>query len=322
VDVDGAVFRDFVMRYTAVNNRGTSPKFLYGESYGGPRSAVLADLLESAGVHLSGVVLQSPALNYNSNCGIIIEAIACSGYLPSYGAIASWFNIATPSTPPAQLPALMTQLRPFSDDEYAPAVVAFMTLGTRPDPLMITRLVAVAGLTPGQWMANFNMNPEYYRINLQPGTLSGRYDARVTLPNNSAPGQEIDPSDVLIGPSFAQRLQQYLSGTLGYTTPSTYTMLSNAIGSWNFSHDGASLPDTVPDLASAMAQNPRLKVLAVNGYHDLATPFHTTERDLARLNNPNVRVINYVGGHMTYLENASRRAMKADLAEFYRSALQ
>jgi len=116
---------------------------------------------------------------------------------------------------------------------------------------------------------------------------------------------------------------EYLAGTLGYTTPSTYTMLSNAINFWNFSHDGNQLPDTVPDLAAAMAQNSRLKVLAVNGYHDLATPFHTTERDLARLgNNPNVRVINYVGGHMTYLEHSSRRAMKADLAEFYRSALQ
>jgi carboxypeptidase C (cathepsin A) len=98
-------------------------------------------------------------------------------------------------------------------------------------------------------------------------------------------------------------------------------VLSNAIASWNFSHDGNSLPDTIPDLASALAQNPSLKILAVNGYHDVATPFFTTERDLARLNHPNVRVLNYVGGHMTYLENASRRAMKADLAEFYGSAL-
>ena len=54
----------------AKTNRAGSPKFLYGESYGGPRTAVLADLLEAAGVHLAGVVLQSPALNYNSNCGI------------------------------------------------------------------------------------------------------------------------------------------------------------------------------------------------------------------------------------------------------------
>ena len=80
--------------------------------------------------------------------------------------------------------------------------------------------------------------------------------------------------------------------------------------------------DTIPDLATAIAQNPALKVLAVNGYHDVATPFHTTELDLARLGaNPNVTVRNYMGGHMTYLDDASRVRMKADLAAWYRSAL-
>ena len=91
------VFRDFVMRYVAVNNRAASPKFLYGESYGGPRSGVLAFLLESAGVHLSGVVLQSPAMNYNSNCGVIAATISCAGYLPSYGATGSWYNLTQPN---------------------------------------------------------------------------------------------------------------------------------------------------------------------------------------------------------------------------------
>jgi carboxypeptidase C (cathepsin A) len=72
-----------------------------------------------------------------------------------------------------------------------------------------------------------------------------------------------------------------------------------------------------------MAQNSRLKVLAVSGYHDLVTPFHVTEIDVARLgaNHPNVRVHNYQGGHMTYLDDVSRPQMKADLAAFYRDAL-
>jgi carboxypeptidase C (cathepsin A) len=78
----------------------------------------------------------------------------------------------------------------------------------------------------------------------------------------------------------------------------------------------------VPDLAAAMALNPRLRVLALSGYHDLATPFHVTERDLARLgNSPNVVVRNYMGGHMTYLDNASRIAQKADLVQFYQTTL-
>jgi carboxypeptidase C (cathepsin A) len=321
VDADGAVFRDFVMRYVAVNNRASSPKFLYGESYGGPRTAVLADLLESAGVHLAGIVLQSPALDYNNNCGIVTGRVSCSSYLPSYGAIGAWFSLTDPPHPPAQLAAFMQEMRAMSE-EFEPVVQAFFNSNAQPDPLFLTRLAANTGLARTHWQANVNIGPEYYRTHLTPGTLHGRYDGRVTLPNNSLPGREIDPSDVLISPSFSFRIGEYLATGLGYTTPATYTMLSNAIASWNFTHDGHELPDTVPDIASAIAQNPRLRVLSVNGYHDLATPFRTTERDLARLgNNPNVAVREYIGGHMTYLENASRRAMKADLADFYRSAL-
>jgi carboxypeptidase C (cathepsin A) len=144
----------------------------------------------------------------------------------------------------------------------------------------------------------------------------------VVLNNNSPPGQEIDPSSAVISPSFQQRLAEYLAGPLRYTNPSTYTLLSNAINTWNFTHDSRSLPDTIPDLAAAMTINPRLKVLAVNGYHDIATPFFSTEQDLARLPNAaNVQVRNYVGGHMTYLDDNSRRQLKADLKAWYGSAL-
>lgn len=50
VDADAKVMRDFVTRYINVNNRQSSPKYLYGESYGGGvRVPVLANLLIDAG---------------------------------------------------------------------------------------------------------------------------------------------------------------------------------------------------------------------------------------------------------------------------------
>jgi carboxypeptidase C (cathepsin A) len=320
VDADAAVFRDFVMRYVAVNNRTTSPKFLYGESYGGPRTAVLADLLESAGVRLSGIVLQSPALDYNSNCGILDIVLSCTSYIPSYGAVGSWFGFSTPSAPAAQLPAFTEGARVFVRTQYEPAIHAFLAGGAPPTDAQVTQAANISGLARSFWLANPNRNPEFYRLNIHPGTLYGRYDGRVSIPNTFPPGQEPDPSSTIISPSFGQRLVQHLT-SLGYTTPSSYTMLGNAIQQWNFRHDGRDLPDTVPDLAAAMTQNPRLKVLSVNGYHDTVTPFYTTELDLGRIVSPNVTVREYVGGHMTYLENSSRRAMKADITEFYRSAL-
>ncbi|MDX2217424.1 MAG: peptidase S10 [Burkholderiales bacterium] len=322
VDADATVFRDFVMRYAAVFNRGASPKFLYGESYGGPRAAVMALLLESAGTRLAGVVLQSPAMNYNANCGVVATpTLSCAPYLPSYAAAGAWHNVATPSPAPEAIPAYMADMRQLATTQYHPAVQTVLAGGNPPLPL-ITQLVSATGMSQAGWIARFNMTAPFFRGNLINGQLLGRYDARIAAASNSALASEGDPSQTFIGSSFASTIATYLANTLQFTTPSTYVMSSNAINTWNFSHNGRQVPDTIPDLAGAIALNPQLKVLAVGGYHDLATPFFITEQDLARLgNNPNVQVKTYMGGHMTFLDDASRVAQRADLAQFYQSTI-
>jgi carboxypeptidase C (cathepsin A) len=323
VDVDARVFRDFVMRYLDVNNRNSSPRFLFGESYGAPRTAVLANLLEQAGVALSGVILQSSALNYNVNCGITdSDSVACGGYVPSYGATAVWYNRANPNPGVAATAEFMGPMRTLATAQYEPALQRFLSAGVLPEAPLLTQLSATTGLPVPTWQANFNMRPDTYRASFMPGTLIGRYDTRVSMLDTRVNNGDDDPSSFLIAGSFSYRITEYLSTTLRYTTPSTYVVLSNAIRAWNFSHDGRELPDTVPDLAAALAHNPRLRILSMSGYHDVATPFFTTERDLARLGaGANLTERNYLGGHMTYLDDASRRQQKADLAQFYRSAL-
>jgi carboxypeptidase C (cathepsin A) len=324
VDADAAVFRDFVMRYIAVNGRAASPKFLFGESYGTTRSAVLANLLESAGVTLKGVVLQSSVLNYNSNCGLFAKVtISCAGYLPSYGAVGAWLNLDNPNPAPADLPAFVAQMRSFASTQYDPAARAFLASKTAPAPALVAQLVATTGMAAGNWQAHFNMDETYFHDNLVPGTVIGLYDGRVTAPAGSALASEDDPSSTFITPSFAQAIVSYLASDLHYTNPSSYVLLGNAIRSWNFFHGGNPAPDVVPDLAAALTLNPKLKVLSLNGYHDLVTPFYTTEMDLARFGtaSSNITTRFYVGGHMTYLDDTSRPLEKADLAQFYQGAL-
>jgi carboxypeptidase C (cathepsin A) len=313
VDADAAVFRDFVMRYVEVNNRASSPKYLFGESYGGPRTAVLAALLEAAGVRLTGVVLQSPAMNYFTNCDLREAELSCYGFLPSYAATGAWHGLATPSPAPAQIPDYMAQMRTYAADTYNPAVMTFLATGTPPEAL-VAPLAGFTGMAASGWRAKFNMGPTTFRTTLKTGTRYGRYDARVSVPASSP---DADPSSTIIGPSFSIRIGDYLVNELRYSNDSTYAMLSDAIQTWNWNHGGLALPDTIPDLGAALALNPKLKVLAVNGYHDIATPFFTTEQDLARLASPNVTVRNYLGGHMTYLTDESRVRMKSDLATWY-----
>ena len=321
VDADAAVFRDFVMRYVAANNRAASPKFLFGESYGTTRSSVLANMLESAGVNINGVVLQSSILDYNSNCGVGVPLVSCAGYLPSYGATGAWYGRDNPNPSAAALPAFVAQMRTLAAGQYDPAVISFLTMATPPPAALLQQLVATTGMPLGGWQTRFNMGPGFYQFNLIPGTLIGGYDARVSAPMGSVLASEGDPSSTFINASFATAITSYLNTQLQYSNPSSYVLLSNAIQSWNYSHDGQALPDTIPDLAAALAQNPALRVLSVNGYHDLVTPFFQTERDLARMGpTSNVQLRFYPGGHMTYLDDGSRVLEKADLVQFYQSA--
>src|SRR5580658_1183325 len=57
VDPDVAAFGQFISRYISTFGRWNSPKFLFGESYGTPRSAMLVNYLQQNGIGVNGVVL-------------------------------------------------------------------------------------------------------------------------------------------------------------------------------------------------------------------------------------------------------------------------
>ena len=89
-DQDIDAFGRFIERYITVNKRWNSPKFLFGESYGTPRSAGLAKWLEDKGVAVNGVVLLSSIINYASRLpGLDNDYV---NLLPSYAAIAWYHN--------------------------------------------------------------------------------------------------------------------------------------------------------------------------------------------------------------------------------------
>lgn len=322
VDRDAAVFRDFVVRWLDAHGRRASPRFLFGESYGTTRTAVLARLLETAGVTLEGIVLQSSVLNYGSNCGVIGDpGIGCGGFFPTFGQTGAWHGLTVPLRPDAD--AYAETLRTFTLATYEPVLSQWFSSRTPPDTATAAQMQDLTGWTATRWRDNPNLDPTSFQFNLIPNVLIGRYDARMSAARGSALASEGDPSSTFIVGPFAAAIGPYLRDTLRYRNASPYVTLSRAIETWDFRHDGAGLPDAVPDLAAAMALNPTLKVLAASGYHDLATPFHQTEKDLARLGpNPNVIVRNYDGGHMSYLDDATRAKQKNDLQLFYREALQ
>ena len=76
-----------------------------------------------------------------------------------------------------------------------------------------------------------------------------------------------------------------------------------------------------------MRQNRKLKVLQLNGYYDLATPFAGADYDLEHMGldaslKQNLTFRYYPSGHMIYIEPGSSKRLKADLDAFYDSVLR
>ncbi len=92
VDEDARSIKQFIKRYLTAFDRWNSPKFLFGESYGTPRSCVLAWLLHEDGVDLNGITLQSSILDYSQTGNAV-------GLLPTLAADA-WFHKKAASPPP------------------------------------------------------------------------------------------------------------------------------------------------------------------------------------------------------------------------------
>ncbi|MDN3922477.1 S10 family serine carboxypeptidase-like protein [Roseateles violae] len=323
VDQDAAIFRDFVLRYTAKTQRGSAPLLLYGESYGGLRTPILAQALLAAGAPLKGLVLQSAILDYNSNCAVLEPGrLSCGSFVPSYGATAAWFQRARPQPAnlDAALPGFVQGIVDYVGASYEPAAQLYLSSHLPLSMAMSQQLADYSGLAASDWQTAPLLGPEQYRRLLLPQQLLGRYDSRIAAALGTPLASEGDPSNTVLTAAFRGAIGDYLR-QLKYQAAVPYLMFNEAsINLWDWRHDGHPLPDAIPDLALALTLKPDLKVFVIGGYHDLATPFRQTELDLARLGSApaGLQLRRYVGGHMTYLDEQVRPALAADLTVLLR----
>ncbi|MBC8724353.1 peptidase S1 [Paraburkholderia sp. 31.1] len=335
VDEDAGCIKQFIKRYLTVFNRWNSPKYLFGESYGTPRTCVLTWMLHEDGVDLNGIVLQSSILDY-SQAGNPI------GTLPTYAADAWFHKKVTTSPAPADLPGFMEQVEAFAAGPYVDALNAFPNVA--PDVLQtMSDMLGIPAMVLKYWQLNpsiGNGSAFLTSLMLDEGLAVGAYDGRVTGEDTGiaefiAPDSGgNDPTMAAVSGVYTAMWNLYLNDELQYTSVSPFMDLNDlAFENWDFSHvdptgaqrGGAGLY-TAGDLAAAMAVNPYLRVFSANGYYDAVTPFFQTlinfqnmPLDSAQIES-NLTFNNYPSGHMVYLDNASRTAMKGDLASFYGNA--
>jgi len=331
VDPDIRAFGQFVQRYITQNDRWNSPKFLFGESYGTPRTCGLADYLWNAGIQTNGLILLSSVLNFAEFAGGDGNDEQFIEYLPTEAAIA-WYHHKVPNRP-NDIATFLGPVKQFAMGEYKDVLYGGVWASSAAREDAVRKLHAYTGLSE-QFIrdANLRVQPGEFEKQLlhTSGKITGRLDGRFLGYDETPTGEfpDYDPASSSFSGAYVAAFNAYVRDELDYHTdldylPTNYPVVGN---NWDIDHkyNGNDYPiaDLMPDLADAMSQNPHLKVFSANGYFDMATPFFGTDYLLAHLAiNPtlqkNIRYGYYESGHMVYLHVPALESFKNDLASFY-----
>ncbi len=340
VDADGQTFATFIQEFLAKYNRWNSPKYLFGESYGTPRSAVVVNDLETQhDTDFNGVILLSQILNFDlsvdrpeMNPGVNLPYELA---LPTYAATA-WYHHKLPGKPPADLPSFVHSVEHFAMTDYAAALQEGAELSPQRRNDIANKLHAVTGLPVWYILkANLRIDGGEFEKTLQDdnGLTTGRLDTRfsgITLDPLSEKS-DYDPQSAAISSAYVSAFNTYVRNDLNYGQGKLYIPSLRVYMDWDMRHKppGSQFPgrgaaNVMPDLANAMKQNPNLKVMLNGGYFDLATPYYEGWYEMHQLPIPqnlqsNIKYHYYQSGHMVYAHQESLKEMHDAVADFIRS---
>lgn len=338
VDQDIRSIGLFIEQFLIQSGKMNSPKYLLGESYGTFRNAGLVKHLQDRGVVVNGVIMVSAVFELQHLLFGPGDDIAYLIHFPTYAATA-WYHNKIPNKEP-ELEIFLGRVRQFAENEYAPALLKGDQLSPVEKKTMAEKLAGFSGLTADYWMkADLRVtNQEYFQELLRDkGETVGRLDSRFTGITEDLLGQyaETDPQSDAISPPYIAAYKNYLYEELGVRKDLTY-MTSTGLRKgfkWDWKHEGniawnaQVAVSTLPDMTTAMTQNPNLKILILNGYYDLATVFYGVEHSINHMGlrpelKENIIMKYYEAGHMMYTHPPSMEKFKADVDAFIEDTLR
>ncbi len=315
---------EFIRLWTTRHERWLSPKYLCGESYGVFRAAGLAEHLRSRfGLYLNGLVLVSGVLNFATLDDEPGNDVPYPLYLPAYTA-AAFFHKKLPADLQADETKALAESRAFARGEYTHALQQGAALPADEKDQVVAELARLTGLKPEIIRDNdLRVDEEIFRKQLlhDEGLILGAYDARLTgrdgNPAASTPG--FDPSAAAVMGPFSAAMNSYVRSELKFEDDLPYELLAG-VQPWNYgAHNN--YPDAAGRLASAMNQNPYLKVLVFGGRCDLVCPIDTIRYSLAHMQvadeqRTNIAYAEFDAGHMMYINLPDLKKIRAELKKF------
>lgn len=307
--------------YVAKNHRLSSPKFITGESYGGFRAAKVARALpEQQGIAVNGIIMLSPMLEGAFQFGGERFALGAALQLPSLAAAElerkGNFSIQA-----------LAEANHFAMNDYL-TTLAGPPLQGEAAQRFYARVAGLTGLPEDVVARQRGFIREAYikNLHLDDRKIVSSYDATFAVddPNpESAAARGPDPILDGLVRSFGSAFVAYARQELGFSTDMTYELLNPEVsGQWKWG-PGRLQPSVTDDLRELFALTPSFHLMIAHGYSDMVTPFSVTRYVLDHLppgaTKGRAQLRLYRGGHMFYLDPASRKAFAADARTMFPS---
>ncbi|MGZ7032253.1 MAG: peptidase S10, partial [Thermoanaerobaculia bacterium] len=343
---DVEAFGEFIRMYLSRNERWSSPLYLFGESYGTTRSAGVAGYLQGRGIVFNGIGLLSMALNFQTLAFSASNDAPYPWNVPTYMAIAYYHHKLSPdlqqaidrcqSDPNAPCAPIL-QAEQWAITDYSAALARGDAMTEQQRQSVIDRLAEYTGLSKAiidEYNLRIDVGTFTHNLLLDQRLRVGRLDGRYALPEPGFPtgrGQTSfnDPASTETQGPFTMTFNNYLRTELNYKTDMPYYTSGRDSGMWLWSTSGTTaapggnqgFQETITPLRAAIVGNPFLRVLVMEGYYDLATPYYQAEYTMHELNLPakfqkNISYERYWSGHMVYLEQKSHAKMQHDWDTF------
>ncbi len=314
VDGDIETLATVVRKWLLANDRLAGPKYIVGESYGGFRAPKLAHRLESnESVGVAGIVMISPVLDF------------------------TWFqNADNPAVYATQLPSLVAAARGLAGQNGRAELQAAEAYAAGPylvdlyrglrDEAAIKRMSAVVadftGLDQrfvqrlGGRVDAADLTRERHRderrIASPYDTTITAYDSQPFAPRSRSEDPILDAAKVRV----AAAMTEVTATRLNWPVNARYEILNTTVNRhWDWG-GGRPHAESVSDLRDLLALDPHFRALVAHGVTDQVTPYFASKMlidQIPAFGDPGrVKLAVYGGGHMMYLADESRAALRED----------
>ncbi len=322
LDADLDSVAEAIRLYLVRSGRWASPLYLCGESYGTTRAAGLSGKLVRMGVGLSGVILISTILNFQTARFTPGNDLPYPLFLPTYTATA-WYHGKLPTDLQERpLRDVLGEVEVWASGPYASALFMGDALPADQRAAVIQTLARYTGLPQSHIdLSDLRVRIDRFckELRRDERRVVGRLDTRFAGidGNPLAEGFEMDPSMTAIFFPYATLMNTYARGTLGYETDRPYEILSFDVNhKWEWPR--GEFPNTTGGLRTALHQNRHMRVFIGQGYYDLATPYYAAAYTFDHMGlDPALRdhltTFYYEAGHMMYIQAESMAQLRADV---------